>query len=124
MQIDDIKVGKTRSMPDSTDKKQDTRFKPGQSGNPAGRPKGSRNRVGEKLLETLATDFDAHGKEVIEKVRADRPAEYLKIVASLVPKQMEIEDLRSNRKAEDLSDDDLAAIALQAGSNGHQHGDV
>ena len=41
-------------MPETTEKKQDTRFKPGQSGNPAGRPKGSRNRVSEKLLETLA----------------------------------------------------------------------
>jgi hypothetical protein len=34
---------------------------------------------------------------------------------------MEIEDLRSNRKAEDLSDDELAAIGLQAKSNGHLH---
>ncbi len=110
-------------MPETTEKKQDTRFKPGQSGNPAGRPKGSRNRVSEKLLEALATDFEAHGKEVIEKVRADRPADYLKIIASLVPKQMEIEDLRSSRKAEDLSDDELAAIALQATSNGH-HADA
>jgi hypothetical protein len=110
-------------MPETTDKKQDSRFKPGQSGNPAGRPKGSRNKVSEKLLEALATDFDAHGKDVIEKVRADRPADYLKIVASLVPKQMEIEDLRSHRKAEDLSDDELAAIAVQAESNGHLHAD-
>jgi hypothetical protein len=30
---------------DDTGKKQDTRFKPGQSGNPAGRPKGTRNAV-------------------------------------------------------------------------------
>jgi hypothetical protein len=110
-------------MPETTDKKQDTRFKPGQSGNPAGRPKGSRNKVSEKLLEALAVDFDAHGKDVIEKVRADRPADYLKIVTSLVPKQMEIEDLRSHRKAEDLSDDELAAIALQPEGNGHLHAD-
>ena len=109
-------------MPETTDKKQDTRFKPGQSGNPAGRPKGSRNKISEKLLEALASDFDAHGKEVVEKVRMDRPADYLKIVASLVPKQMEIDDFRSHRKAQDLSDDELAAIALQ--SNGHQHADA
>jgi len=37
----------------------------------------------------LAEDFEAHGKDVIEKVRAERPHDYLKIVASLVPKQME-----------------------------------
>jgi Family of unknown function (DUF5681) len=110
-------------MPDNTVRKQDTRFKPGQSGNPAGRPKGSRNKVSEKLLEALASDFDAHGQDVIEKVRAERPADYLKIVASLVPKQMEIDDLRTSRKAEDLSDDELATIALQPESNGHLHAD-
>jgi Family of unknown function (DUF5681) len=110
-------------MPETTDKKQDTRFKPGQSGNPNGRPKGSRNKISEKLLEALASDFDAHGKEVVEKVRMDRPADYIKIVASLVPKQMEIDDFRSSRKAEDLSDDELAAIALQGESAGHLHAD-
>ena len=67
--------------PDSTGLKQDTRFKPGQSGNPAGRPKGARNKVTENLLEALASDFEAHGKEVIEKVRAEKPHDYLKIVA-------------------------------------------
>ena len=40
-----------------------------------------------------------------------------------VPKQMEIDDLRSHRKAEDLSDDELATIALQPESNGHLHAD-
>jgi hypothetical protein len=107
-------------MPETTDKKQDTRFKPGQSGNPAGRPKGSRNKVSEKLLEVLALDFEAHGQQVIEQVRTERPADYLKIVASLVPKQMEIDDRRTHTRAEDLSDEELAAIATsRAQSNGH-----
>jgi hypothetical protein len=57
---------------------------------------------------------------VIEKVRTERPADYLKIVASLVPKQMEIDDRRTNTRAEDLSDDELAAIATsRTESNGH-----
>jgi hypothetical protein len=81
----------TEIPPVSTGPKQDTRFKPGKSGNPAGRPKGARNKVSETLLEALALDFDVHGREVIEKVRSEKPHEYLKIVASLVPKQMEIE---------------------------------
>ena len=51
-------------------------------------------------------------------MRAERPADYLKIVASLVPKQMEIDDLRTSRRAEDLSDNELAAIALER-LNGH-----
>jgi len=66
-------------MPDTTEKKQNTRFKPGQSGNPAGRPKGSRNKVSEKLLEALAIDFDDHGKQVIEKEHMYR---YLRGVVS------------------------------------------
>ena len=107
-----------QSSPDTTGQKQDTRFKPGRSGNPADRPKGSRNKVSEKLLEALASDFEDHGKDVIKKVRAERPADYLKIVASLVPKQMEIDDLRTSRRAEDLSDNELAAIALER-LNGH-----
>src|SRR5262245_54183970 len=81
-----------KMAPASTGVKQDTRFKPGQSGNPAGRPKGARNKVTENLLEAIASDFEAYGREVIEKVRAERPHEYLKIVASLVPKQMEVEN--------------------------------
>jgi hypothetical protein len=66
-------------------------WQPGQSGNPAGRPKGARNRVSEKLLEFLEKDFAEHGADVIEAVRMKRPHEYLKVVASLMPKQLEID---------------------------------
>jgi hypothetical protein len=81
-------------MPETTDKKQDTRFKPGQSGNPTGRPKGSRNKFSERLIEAFALDFETYGTDAIEKVRAEKPHEYLRIAASLVPKQFEIEDGR------------------------------
>jgi hypothetical protein len=46
-------------------------------------------------LETLAEHFEKHGKDAIEKVYAESPRDYLKIVASLVPRQMEIEDKAS-----------------------------
>ncbi len=78
------------AAPDNTGEKQDTRWQPGQSGNPAGRPKGARDRVSEKLLQVLEEDFAEHGAAVIEAVRVKRPHEYLKIVASLMPKQLEI----------------------------------
>jgi hypothetical protein len=35
-------------------------FEPGQSGNPAGRPKGARNKLSEVFLQALAEDFDAN----------------------------------------------------------------
>ena len=97
---------------DNTGEKQDTRFKPGQSGNPKGRPKGARSRVSESLLEELAQHFETKGKDAIDVVFKERPHDYLKIIASLVPKQMEIDDLRPKLKAEDLTDDQLAEIAL------------
>jgi Family of unknown function (DUF5681) len=86
-------------------------FKPGQSGNPPGRPKGARSKLSESFLKALADDFDSNGIEVIEKVRSSRPHEYLKIVAAVLPKQMQREDLTPRRKAEDLTDDELATIA-------------
>ena len=96
---------------DNTGEKQDTRFKPGQSGNPKGRPKGARSRVSESLLEELAQHFETKGKNAIDVVFKERPHDYLKIIASLVPKQMEIDDLRPKLRAEDLTDDQLAEIA-------------
>ena len=38
-----------------------TRFRPGTSGNPRGRPKGARNRIGEKFLVRLEADANADG---------------------------------------------------------------
>lgn len=65
-------------------------FKPGQSGNPAGRQKGSRNKLGEAFLEALHDDFKANGQSAIEECRATKPDAYLKVIASILPKQAEI----------------------------------
>jgi Family of unknown function (DUF5681) len=86
-------------------------WQPGQSGNPTGRPKGARSKLGEHFLKALAEDFATHGIGVIEPVRQERPHEYLKIIATILPKQMQLEDLTPKREAEDLTDDELASIA-------------
>ena len=62
-------------------------WKPGQSGNPAGRPKGSRHKLSEDLFKALAEDFENHGKDAIVKMREDRPGDYIRVIASLVPKE-------------------------------------
>jgi hypothetical protein len=81
------------------------RFKPG---NP-GRPKGSRNKLGEDFIRALSEDFATHGPAVIEKVRTDKPDAYLKIVASLLPKDINL----NVRPLEELSDDQLLARLAQ-----------
>jgi hypothetical protein len=65
------------------DKQGISRFKSGQSGNPSGRPKGSRNKLSEAFIKALAEDFSEHGEAVIKMVRTERPQDYLKIVAAL-----------------------------------------
>ena len=84
--------------------------RPFQPGNP-GRPKGSRNKLGEAFLDALHADWQEHGAEVIARVRQDRPQDYLKVVASTLPKDLHVRDARGVDPRE-LSDDELAAIIL------------
>jgi Family of unknown function (DUF5681) len=67
-----------------------TQFKPGQSGNPKGRPKGARNRLGTQFLEALEADFNKFGPQAIGLVREKKPEVYIKVVADLLPKEANI----------------------------------
>lgn len=74
-------------------------FKPG---NP-GRPKGSRNKLGEAFIEALHADFLEHGTKTIEAVRIDKPDQYLKVIASILPKDLNV----NINNMDDLTDDQL-----------------
>ena len=72
------------------DKRSVSWIKPGQTLNPGGRPKGSRNRLQGDFMWELAESFAKHGKSAIEAVIKDKPHEFLKICESLMPKEVEV----------------------------------
>lgn len=65
-------------------------WRPGESGNPAGRPKGARHNLAESFLKKLYKDFQEHGEAAIERARITEPAKYCKMVADLLPKDFQL----------------------------------
>lgn len=108
-----LKRGAVVVVADNTERKQrPATFKPGQSGNPAGRPKGSRNKLGEEFLDALYSDFQENGAAVIARVRVDKPDAYLKVVASLMPRELKVD--QPPRPITSFSDAELEALLHDA----------
>jgi hypothetical protein len=55
--------------------------------------KGARDRLSAAFLEAFASDFDEHGKTVIQTVRETDPGTYMRVAAGLLPKQVEVENM-------------------------------
>src|SRR5215510_15114360 len=82
-------------------------WQPGQSGNPAGRLRGSRNKLSEEVICTLLRDFQQHGQKAVARVRETQPAAYLKILALLCPREHKVEH---RNLIKELSDEQLEAM--------------
>lgn len=92
-------------MPENTGSKQaSTQFKPGQSGNPAGKPKGAKHKLQENFLKDVLEAWETKGAEAITMMIADKPGDFVKMVASLMPKEA---TLNINDNSE-MTDDELA----------------
>lgn len=103
-------------MPDETGSIRDTRFQPGQSGNPLGRPRGSRSKLAEAFWIDLHDAWVAQGKSAIDRMIEEKPGEFVKVVASQMPKEFSL----MPGQMEELSDDDvmesLATIRAMMGA--------
>lgn len=80
--------------------------KPGEVRNPAGRPKGSRNKLGEDFIAAIYADFQKDGATAIAQVRVKRPHEYLKVIASVLPKELHVKDATLG----DMTDNELVEL--------------
>lgn len=80
------------------------KWQPGQSANPAGRPKGSRNKLAEAFLAHVLAEWETRGATAISDMRAKNPGDFCKMVASLCPKEL---TLNLNDNLSELSDDEV-----------------
>ena len=80
------------------------RFLKGCKGGP-GRPEGSRNKLTEAFYIDLHEAWKAKGASAIDKMIEERPGDFVRVVASQMPKEMTIKT-----PLVDLSDDELADL--------------
>jgi Family of unknown function (DUF5681) len=105
---------KVASATAKTVPKQLTPWKPGQSGNPKGRPANAKQKLSDSFLADMLAAWERDGKKAIERVIEERPHEFIKTVAAILPKDINIR----KEVVQELSDDDLTAalIALRSAS--------
>lgn len=66
------------------------RFQPGQVANPNGRPTGSRNKFGDQFYLDMAASWQRHGTKVMDEVAEKDPSTYLRVAASVIPKEISV----------------------------------
>jgi hypothetical protein len=65
------------------------KWKKGQSGNPMGRPKGSRHKFSEAFLADFTASWEKYGIQALEIVAKKEPSVYIRVAATVLPKEVE-----------------------------------
>jgi hypothetical protein len=82
-------------------------WQPGQSGNPNGRPVGSRTAFSASFLKDLAEVWQQHGKDTMLHTAKTQPATFFAVCARLIPSDVK---LTVEQTYGGLSADDYAAL--------------
>jgi hypothetical protein len=89
------------------------RFRPGEDGRPAIRPRGTRKRLHDLVVGDLYEDWYRDGPKLIHQVRAEAPLGYLRAVIALLPKQIKVE--HSNEMTKDELRQRIRQLAIKLG---------
>jgi hypothetical protein len=76
-----------------------------------GRPKGSRNKLGEQFLEDLQSLWVKEGATCLKEARDEKPMEFAKMVAGLLPKELLVRRAPEEDMTDDEFEDTIAALA-------------
>ena len=105
-------MARKAASPEVTGEYHDTRWKPGMSGNPAGRPVGVRNKLSELFLTNVANHFAKHGTEALDRCLQENPTGYLTIISRIMPRQIEAAvEVADRFNTQDLLPDQRRRIA-------------
>lgn len=73
-----------------------------------GTPRPTKQRLQGVFVKALADDFTKYGVKAVMRAREEDPLGYLKVIASILPKELEIK-----RPLEEMTEDDLIALATK-----------
>ena len=63
-------------------------WRPGESGNPSGRPIGARGRFSEQMISDIARSWSTHGPAALEKMAKTDNTRYVEICSRLIPRDV------------------------------------
>ncbi len=72
------------------ERKPNGQYAKGSSGNLGGNAQRTRHMFSKAFVEALLEDFREWGAEAIVRVRTETPAAYLRVCATLVPKELKL----------------------------------
>jgi hypothetical protein len=95
---------------------QPTALKPwsrgGPTPNPLGRKRGTPNKFSRAFLSDVADKWHAHGADVLEEVRRNDPGTFLRVCASLVPREILLTTQAGTPVAQ-MSETELQAVIVE-----------